>query len=58
MQSRLLSEIQRLKGSHDGDAIESSINLSKDFYEKIVSLLDSSDWADELYASQKFLKNY
>ena len=56
MQSHLLSEIQRLKESHDGGAIESSVSYSKDFQEKILSLLDSSDRADELYASQKVFK--
>ena len=56
MHSQLLSEIQRLKESHDGGAKESSVNFSKDFQEKILSLLDSSDRADELYASQKVFK--
>ena len=53
VQSDLLKDIQRLKESHDGGDKDSSVNVSKDFQEKVLSLLDSSDWADELYASQK-----
>ena len=52
MQSQLLKEIRKLNESQDGGVKDSSINFSRDFQEKILTLLDSTD-RDDFDASQK-----
>ena len=53
IQFQLLTEIRRLKESPNGGVTDTSIKFSREFQEKMLSLLDSSDRADDFDASQK-----
>ena len=56
IQSQLLAEIRKLKESPNGGVSDTSIKFSRDFQEKILTLLDSPDRADDFGASQKIFE--